>query len=438
MTNRKRWTAALCLGVATLLGGSRLWAAEPERQQMDEVRTRMKAEGWTEISEGVFERHRGAAKVEHLGYGREGLTWHVADLTRQLETLMLEQESYPSEDLARIIDDLSIAIAKTKRAIKNMPEGLSSATAALSGGPSCSNVCYSATADAYPLTNVQGVGAVADAKFNSTCGYSGDTYAYAYARATKNGTTTTVEQEDPHTGTSITSHAAASVEGGSVTGVPCSSNANSYAQSYTLGIFYSTSDTNSLCPAVLTAAISSGPNAVLFTTATCATQTWGATASGGTPSYSFTWYVNNSAVGTGASYSRSVCYNDADFTLKVAATDSSSASAQDSRTIDVSYTPPATCSATISGTDYEYFTGTGCRSRTWTATPSNCSTPTTYQWYKNGVAVSGATASTYTQNVCANNASFNLKVLVNGATWSSIQYVTVEYDPYTDCNPTCK
>src|SRR5215218_7585568 len=105
MTNGKRWTAALCLGVVTLLGGSRLWAADPERQQMDEVKAKMKAEGWKEISENVFERHRGATKVEHLAYGREGLIWHVGELTRQLENLMVEYGTYPSDDLAKIIDN---------------------------------------------------------------------------------------------------------------------------------------------------------------------------------------------------------------------------------------------------------------------------------------------------------------------------------------------
>lgn len=334
---RNRWTAALCLGLL-LSGGHRLRADEPERQQGAELKTRMEAEGWTEIARGVFERRRGVTKVEHLGFGREGLAWHLGKLTRQLEGMMREHESYPSEDLADAIDSLSGLIARSKTELRTVPEGLSSATAALSGG-SCSDICYSATADAYYRFDVQGVAAVADARFNSACGYSGDTYAYAYARATKNGTTTTVEQEDPHTGTSVTSHATASVAGQSTPGVPCYSTANSYAQSFTLGISYSTSDTNTLCPVPLSVAFSAGPSIVPFTTATCANQYWGAIASGGVPPYTYKWYLNNIEVDSDASYSKSVCYNHEDFTLKIVATDSNGATATVSRVIDIRYTP---------------------------------------------------------------------------------------------------
>jgi hypothetical protein len=345
MTNGKRWTAALCLGLVTLLGGSRLWAAEPKKQQADEVKARMTAEGWKEVSEGVFERQLGPTKVEHLGFGRPGLSWTISEYTRRLENLMREYEIYPSEDLAKVIHDLSVSVSRMKSQFRKMPEGLSSMTGNVTGG-SCSSICYKATADAYELTSTQGVAAVADANFSSTCGYSGDTSAYAYARATLNGTTTTVTQNDPHSGASSTSHAAASVNGGSISGIPCYSEASASATSTALGISYSTSDTNNSCPPVV-----------------------------------------------------------------------------------------APCSVSISGTNWEYFVGTGCRSRTWTATPSSCATPTTYQWYKNGTAISGATASTYTQNVCYSTASFNLKVLVNGTTWSPVFYVTVEAEP--SCNPSC-
>jgi hypothetical protein len=188
------------------------------------------------------------------------------------------------------------------------------------------------------------VGAVADANFSSTCGYSGSTTAYAYARATAGGTTTTVTQSDPHSGTSSTSHAVAAANGGSVSGIPCYSEASASVTSTALGIAYDTSDTNSSCP------------------------------------------VQN-------------------------------------------------CTVTITGTTYEYFItpgGGGCRTKTWTATPSNCSTPTTYQWSKNGTNLSGATASTYSQSVCVSTASFTLGVSVNGGVATDTHSVTVEVE-YCEC-----
>ncbi|MFL6290143.1 MAG: hypothetical protein ACJ759_04530 [Thermoanaerobaculia bacterium] len=324
MIHRKCWTAAICLGLMTLLGGDRLSAAGPVKKQSDDAKAKMEAQGWKQISQGVFERQLGPNKDEHLGFGREGLSWTIGELSRKLEFLRQEQESYPSEELDKIVDELTAKIAGAKRELWNMDQELSQDVSSITAnvtGPSCSSICYSATADAYYLTNVQGVAAVSQAKFNSTCGYSGDTYAYAYARATLNGTTTIVTQSDPHTGTNVTSNATASVNGGSVSGIPCHSEANSYAQSSALGIAYSTSATNALCPAPpppnCTVTIT-GTNYEYFTTTTCRSRTWTANVSGGcaTP-ITYQWKYNGTVVGTASTYTRSVCPSAGSFTLQV-------------------------------------------------------------------------------------------------------------------------
>ncbi|HEX3556321.1 MAG TPA: hypothetical protein VIA62_24140 [Thermoanaerobaculia bacterium] len=300
MMNRKMWTAALCLGLTALVGSHRLGAADKPSPGNQALAAKMLAEGWKPIAVGVYERQRGPNKVEHMGYGREGLVWTVGELNRQLTNLMQEYQSYPSEDLARVIDHLSVKVANAQREIQNT-KSLTSVTEAVSGG-GCS-ICYSATADAYYLTSTQGVGAIADASFNSNCGYSGDTYAYVFARATLNGTTTTVTQEDPHTGTSVTSHASASVYGSA----DCSSTANSYAQSTALGISYTTSDSNSSCPPVANplAATISGPSSAYGST--CRTLTWTSTVTGGTSPYTYAWTIDGTSAGTGTSASRTFC-----------------------------------------------------------------------------------------------------------------------------------
>ncbi|HWM94056.1 MAG TPA: PKD domain-containing protein [Thermoanaerobaculia bacterium] len=338
MFNRKYWTAAICIGLMALAGADRLWAADPAKKQAADLRTKMEAEGWQQISEAVFERQLGPGKVEHLGYGREGLAWTISKLTRQLESLMQEQESYPSEKLARIIDELSVKISRAKRELRNMPMGLSSMTAALTG-PSCSNICYSATADAFHLTNVQGVKAVAEAKFNSTCGYSGDTYAYAYARATLNGTTNTVTQSDPDSGTNIISSATATANGGSISGIPCRSEASSYAQSSALGISYSTSDLNSgTCPPppVSLNVTINGSTYEYFTNFGCRNVTWTSTVSNGTAPYTYQWKIGTTVVGTASSYTKSVCGNQQPgFTLTLNVTDNNSATGSDTHNVQV-------------------------------------------------------------------------------------------------------
>lgn len=332
MTKRNCWTAALCLGLM-LTGGHRLRAEDPEvKKPLTEIQKKMTAEGWTRISDSVFERQTGT-KVEHLGYGRQGLGWTIGKLTRQLEGLMREYESYPSEDLAKIIDDLSLKIANAKLELRNMPVEMSSITGGVAGG-SCSNICYSATADAYYPTGSQGVAAVAEAKFNSTCGYSGDTYAYAYARATQGTTTNTVTQSDPRSGTNVTSYASASANGGSVSGIPCYSEASSFAQSSALGISYSTSDTNSSCPLPSCTVTISGTGYEYFNNYGCRSRTWTATVNPGCTPSTYEWKLNGTVVGYGSTYTRSVCAYDSYLSLEVTV----NGSAYDSHEVYIDYT----------------------------------------------------------------------------------------------------
>jgi hypothetical protein len=339
---RKLWTAALCLGLMTLVGGHRLSAADKALSSAEvELKAKMKAEGWKEITMGVYERQRGPGKVEHLGYGREGFAWTLADLTRQHDELLKEYQSYPSADLYKVIDRLSLKIADAGRELRNA-KSLSSVSAAVTG-PACS-ICYSATADAYPLsgTSAPGVGAIADASFNSSCGYSGDTYAYAYARATLGSTTTTHTVEDPHTGTSVTSHASATASGTS----NCSSTANSYAQSTALGISYSTSDSNTSCPAPPLSASISGPTSATVVGYGSQTVTWSASVSGGTAPYSYSWTINSAGAGTVSS--TSATYYGSNFAtsqavsvaLTVTDANSQTATASFSTTIYYTHTGP--------------------------------------------------------------------------------------------------
>jgi hypothetical protein len=68
------------------------------------------------------------------------------------------------------------------------------------------------------------------------------------------------------------------------------------------------------------------------------------------------------------------------------------------------YVNAQSVSVTSSASGNSICTGT---SVTFTATPSGLSNPT-YQWYKNNLAISGATASTYTTNNLTNNDAINV------------------------------
>ena len=337
----KIWTAALSL--VFILGVQNLSAAGPEKGTWKETKAKLRAEGWTEVSDRVFERQRTETQVERLAYGREGLAWTIGELKGRLKTLQEEYQLHPSEDLTKVIDNLTIRIANLREELRGTMDGISSLSAestmsSLSAESTvgCSR-CYSATVDAYPLTSSQGVGAVADAKFTSDCGNSGDTYAYAYARATLNGTTTTKTQEDPRTGSNAVSHAAATVNGSA----DCFSEAYSSTQSNALGLFYSTTENNYSCPAPVTplSVTISGSNYEYFAVTTCRSRTWTAGASGGSSPYTYTWYYNGTQVGTASTYTRTVCPSHGSFELKVVVTDSTGATAQDLNDVTVEYEP---------------------------------------------------------------------------------------------------
>jgi hypothetical protein len=333
---KKVWTAVLCL--ISILGVQQLSWAGPEKETWQEVKGKLRAEGWKQISSGVFERQVTDTKVERLAYGREGLVWTIGELKGRLKSLREEYERHPSQDLAKVIDNLTARIANAREELRANPEGGSSLNEKSAVG--CSR-CYSAAVDAYPLTASQGVGAVADSKFSSDCGNSGDTYAYAYARATLNGTTTTKTQEDPRSGSNVASHAASTVNGS----VDCYSEAYASTQSTALNLSYSTTDTNYLCPAAATplSVSISGTNYEYFVTTGCRSRTWTATASGGSSPYTYQWYYNGTAAGTGGTYTRSVCPSNLSFQLRVVVTDSTGATAQAYYDVTVEYDREPTC-----------------------------------------------------------------------------------------------
>lgn len=324
---KKIWISALCL-IGIL--GLHVSAAGAEEETWKQTKARLKAEGWKQVSDGMFERRRTETQVERLAYGREGLVWRIGELKGRLKALQEEYQRHPSEDLAKVIANLTTRIAAAREELRGTADGVSSVSAASTTG--CSR-CYSATTNAYPLTSSQGVGAVADARFSSDCGNTGDTYAYAYARANLNGTTTTVTQEDPRSGSNATSHAAATVNGS----LDCYSEAYAATQSNALSIFYSTTDTNYSCPASTTplSVTISGSTYEYFAGTSCRSVSWTAAGSGGSSPYTYYWYYNGSPMIGGSTYTRSVCSYDSSFQLRVVVTDSTGATAEDYHDVTV-------------------------------------------------------------------------------------------------------
>jgi hypothetical protein len=225
------------------------------------------------VQEGLLERHPGGGRVERYAYGKEGLRFTVQSLKERVRSLEQENRRYPSADLARVISTLKGELAKAEAALKAAPQqstsgsALTAASAAVqspcppSGGiqapdptPTIPINMTDAFAVAQPLPPIDapGVTASASASFYEAdeCGEQslpGNTYAYAYARATPQGSTVMSArvQEDPkYDGVALDSAASASVSGS----LDCYSEAYARAWDASLSVNYESSQTNSSCP----------------------------------------------------------------------------------------------------------------------------------------------------------------------------------------------
>jgi hypothetical protein len=337
--------AALCLSMVII--GAQPVPATPPAQSQPEWLARMLEDGWRQVQEGVLQRQRGRGPVETFTYGKKGLSWERDRLEERISRLEHEYGRDRSEKLGQVISRLKGYKAQTEaRLSSSQPEPEPYTAATLAAGCDFS---FGAPTSADPLADGVGVTATASAYFYGTCGYVGDTYAYAYARATAGTTTTTSIQEDPkYGGTWLDSSATASAHGS----LDCYSEAYAHVVSTALGLDYSTTDTNHLCPNPPVAAIngqsSDGYQTVHVTAGSkCLRLAWTASATEGTSPYTFNWYIGTAFQGSGSTLTRTYCDSQTE-TVKLVATDSAGLSDDAYYTIEIRYEPveSAPCTST--------------------------------------------------------------------------------------------
>jgi hypothetical protein len=301
----------------------------------------MMEEGWKPVAPGVLQRSYEDNKVETFAIGSEGMRFVIKQLQGRLASLRKDYQAHPSEELRQAITSYRKQIARFQKELRTSKvESLESAIEKVG----CS-VSYSSYANATWLTNVAGVTANSSANFNNTCGYSAEVFAEARAQATKSGVFDDFLQQDgPRYGAVISASATATVQGST----NCSSSSFSYARFTPANIFLTFSASNSgNCPIPPDPPVPtiSGSTFEFFSSGGCRTVTWTVAVSSGTSPYSYQWYFNGTAVGTGSSYSRSVCSsNEPGFDLSVTVTDSQSRTGSDTHYVDVAvYQPPPTC-----------------------------------------------------------------------------------------------
>lgn len=305
-------SAIFCL--AMMITGALAVSAQQVQPLEPEWLTQMYAEGWQKIQEGVLQRETGGGEYETFTYGAEGQQWLVQSFENQVVTFQDKYNESPNEELATLI-------ASLKAQINRLNAGMAAAEGF--NGEALENCDFSFSGHAYaePRTDVQGVQARSDASFNNNCGYYGDTFAYAYAHAIAGTVETTKIQNDPRSWYSVNSAASAAAPGS--TG--CHSEAQATVSSSSLGINYQTPlRQNFSCPTIVQPPVASisGPSDVwLDYYYPCSTATWTGGATGGTPGYTFDWYINGTYVASGSSYSRNFCRTNQTVNVQVIARD---------------------------------------------------------------------------------------------------------------------
>jgi hypothetical protein len=288
--------------------------------------------GWVIVNQGVLQKRHPDGRVETWGFGPEGRQWHVLQLERELGRMLVDYEVAPSADLAAAIDIHRELLGHSRDELTRELTTPELGAPRTQGKAGCT-VSYS-----WHATASQNASATATAAWSHSCGDQASTYAYAYGRKVNNGVTTQHSQTDPSgPGSNISSSASASVSGGAQT---CYSYARAYVDPPD-SAFYEIIHENFTCsipdPPVVTI---SGASIVNLASFSCQTVTWTSSVTGGSGTRSYQWKWNGSNVGTGSSYTRSVCPGDIGFnTLRVDMTDSAG-SAFDTHDVYVDYEDP--------------------------------------------------------------------------------------------------
>lgn len=285
---------------------------QAERDSGDDPVAKLQRAGWKIVQDGVLQRQAKPQEIETFVFGAEGFAWKLRDLRSQLTVLRRELQANPTPELRR-------ALASHRKAIASTLEMIERARAAEASGASgeallpktdCT-LSFAYDAQASYKTDRQGTWADASASFNSTpgCNFTGEVYAYAFAKTTVSGAPTTATVTDgPRTGANVSAQADANRNGGS----PCESYAFASVTSNNLNpSSYSKSQSNELCPppGPSVAVVSDQPSYIPLEEFECTYVTWTVNISGGTPGYTSRIYRNDVFQGYGTSYSEEVCHN---------------------------------------------------------------------------------------------------------------------------------
>jgi hypothetical protein len=208
---------------------------------------KLQKEGWKIVQDGVLRRELKTNEIETFVFGEAGFSWKLRDLQARLQVLRREFQAHPTPELRKAIASHRKLIASTLKMIERARAADASRESTVLKADCTPTFAYSANASY--KTDRQGTWADAAADFNvpAGCTSSGEVYAYAFAKATVNGSTSTMTVTDgPWSGSNVKASAGANRDGG----FPCESNAFASVTSDSLNpTSYSVSRTNDQCQA---------------------------------------------------------------------------------------------------------------------------------------------------------------------------------------------
>jgi hypothetical protein len=390
--------------------GPRAGSAQQVQPLEPEWLRQMYAQGWEKVEEGVLRRDAGEGKYETFSYGAEGLQRVIEGYEQQLGYLEERYDEAPSDDLAELMERLQGEIDKLSENLGTAPaaEGFDG-----SATLECTEVAYGWDTSAGPTQSPQGVTATATAYYHTACpDLTGSTFAYALAEAVDPVTGANIVHTASNpldNGTWLDSNATESAQGS--TG--CHSKAQATVTLNDYSVLEAPTAEHYGCPLPLEVTIS-GPATVStdYYGMTCANVTWTASASQGSPGYTYQWYIGTTSQGTGATLTKSYCNTSKSVTVKVEATDAQGSQATQTFATNITYVGPLT--ASLGGpSSAATNSSTPCVNVTWTASVSGAHPGYTYKWYLGtGTTVLG-TGSSYTRQYCNTSTTATAKVVVS-------------------------
>jgi hypothetical protein len=286
--------------------------AQAGRDSGGDPLAKMEQAGWKIVRDGVLRREPRAGEVETFVFGAGGFTWKLQDLRRQLQVLREEFKAHPTPELRRAIASHRKLIASTLERIERARAAEASGESGIPKTAGCT-LSFNYDALASYKTDRQGTMASASADFNASpeCNFSGEVYAYAFAKTTVSGAPSTMTVADgPRSGSNVSATADANRNGGPL----CESHAYSEVTSNNLNpSSYSKTRSNDLCPSPNSAppqvsVTSDNENYVEIWEDECVWITWTANITGGS-GYTSKMYRNGVLQGAGTSYSEEVCWD---------------------------------------------------------------------------------------------------------------------------------